>query len=73
MINWLTAHMRAFEFQGELPKLVIPDNPKTGRACRYDPGLNPTYSADGGALRCWRRYCAAPQTVITGTLLVTKG
>jgi len=45
MVSWLTAHMRAFEFFGGVPKLVIPDNPKTGvtRACRYDPDLNPTY------------------------------
>jgi transposase len=45
MINWLTAHMRAFEFFGGLPKLIVPDNAKTGvtRACRYDPDLNPTY------------------------------
>jgi transposase len=45
MINWLTAHMRAFEFMGGLPKLIIPDNTRTGvaRACRYDPDLNPTY------------------------------
>ena len=45
MINWLTAHMRAFEFLGGLTKLIIPDNTRTGvaRACRYDPDLNPTY------------------------------
>ena len=45
MINWLTAHMRAFEFFGGLPKLIVPDNARTGvtRACRYDPDLNPTY------------------------------
>jgi transposase len=45
MINWLSAHMRAFEFFGGLPKLIVPDNAKTGvtRACRYDPDLNPTY------------------------------
>jgi transposase len=45
MINWLTAHMRTFEFLGGLPKLIIPDNTRTGvtRACRYDPDLNPTY------------------------------
>jgi transposase len=44
-INWLTAHMRAFEFFDGVPKLLIPDNTKTGvtRACRYDPDLNPTY------------------------------
>jgi len=45
MANWLGAHMRAFEFYGGVPKLVVPDNTKTGvsRACRYDPDLNPTY------------------------------
>jgi transposase len=45
MINWLSAHMRAFEFFGGLPKVIVPDNTKTGvtRACRYDPDLNPTY------------------------------
>jgi len=44
MENWLGAHMRAFEFYG-VPKLIVPDNAKTGvsRACRYDPDLNPTY------------------------------
>jgi transposase len=44
-ISWLTAHMRAFEFFGGVPKLLVPDNTKTGvtRACRYDPDLNPTY------------------------------
>jgi transposase len=42
---WISAHVRAFEFIGGCPKLVVPDNAKTGvtRACRYDPDLNPTY------------------------------
>ena len=45
MISWLTAHMRALEFFGGVPQLIVPDNPRTGvtRACRYDPDLNPTY------------------------------
>ena len=45
MDNWLGAHMRAFEFYGGVPKLLVPDNTKTGvsKACRYDPDLNPTY------------------------------
>jgi len=51
-INWLTAHIHAFEFFGGVPKLLVPDNAKTGvsRACRYDPDLNPTY--DNFALYC---------------------
>jgi transposase len=43
--DWLGAHVRAFEFLGSVPRLVIPDNAKTGvsRACRYEPDLNPAY------------------------------
>jgi len=43
--NWIGSHIRAFEFFGGVPKLVIPDNTRTGvtRACRYEPDLNRTY------------------------------
>ena len=43
--DWIGAHIRAFEFFGGVPAIVVPDNPKTGvkRACRYEPDLNPTY------------------------------
>ena len=39
------AHIRTFEFLGGVPKLVVPDNTRTGvsRACRYEPDLNRTY------------------------------
>ena len=42
---WLSAHMHAFEYFRGVPRLLVPDNPRTGvsRACRYDPDLNPTY------------------------------
>jgi transposase len=42
---WLSCHMHAFEYFGGVPRLLVPDNPRTGvsRACRYDPDLNPTY------------------------------
>ncbi len=45
LASWIGAHVRAFEFYQGVPKLVIPDNTKTGvtKACRYDPDLNPTY------------------------------
>jgi transposase len=45
MDNFLGVHMRAFEFFGGVPKLIVPDNAKTGvnKACRNDPDLNPTY------------------------------
>jgi transposase len=43
---WIGSHVRAFEYFGGLPMLVVPDNAKTGvtKACRYEPDLNPTYS-----------------------------
>jgi len=43
--NWIGSHIRAFEFFQGVPKLVIPDNTRTGvtRACRYEPDLNRTY------------------------------
>ena len=45
MTAWLTCHIHAFEYFGGVPRLLVPDNPRTGvsRACRYDPDLNPTY------------------------------
>ncbi len=45
MEAWIQAHVHSLEFFGGAPRLVVPDNAKTGvtRACRYDPDLNPTY------------------------------
>ena len=45
MEDWLGAHVRALEFFQGVPKLVVPDNARTGvsRACRYEPDLNPAY------------------------------
>jgi transposase len=43
--NWIDCHIGAFEYYQGTPKLVVPDNPRTGvdRACRYEPDLNRTY------------------------------
>jgi len=45
MESWIQAHIHALEFFGGVPRLIVPDNAKTGvtKACRYDPDLNPTY------------------------------
>jgi transposase len=42
---WISVHIHAFEYFSGVPRLLIPDNLRTGvsRACRYDPDLNPTY------------------------------
>lgn len=43
--SWIDCHVRAFDFLEGVPRLVVPDNPRTGvdRACRYEPDLNRTY------------------------------
>jgi transposase len=44
--DWIGAHRRALEYFGCVPRVLVPDNLKSGvsRACRYEPDLNPTYS-----------------------------
>ncbi len=43
--DWINSHVRAFNFIGGVPTIVVPDNLKSGvtKACRYDPELNPSY------------------------------
>ena len=43
--DWIGAHMRAFEFFGGVPEIVVPDNTRAAvnKSCRYDPDLNRTY------------------------------
>jgi len=43
--DWLSSHVRTFEFIGGVPSIVVPDNLRSGvsKACRYDPDINPSY------------------------------
>jgi transposase len=45
LADWIGAHMRAFEFLGGVPEIIVPDNLKSGvtKACRYEPSVNRTY------------------------------
>lgn len=45
LADWTASHVRAFNFFGGVPELIVPDNLKSGvsKACRYEPDLNPTY------------------------------
>src|SRR5271154_2258726 len=45
--DWTGAHVRMFRFFGGLPKLLVPDNLKSGvnKASFYDPEINRTYGA----------------------------
>ena len=54
MPYWIGAHVRAFEYFGGVPQLVIPDNIKVGvtRGNRYEPELNRTYVELAAHYRC---------------------
>lgn len=43
--NWIGAHVRALEYFGGVPELLVPDNLKAGVTSPnlYEPDLNPTY------------------------------
>jgi transposase len=43
--DWIGAHVRMFNFFGGVPRLVVPDNLKSGvnRASFYDPEINRSY------------------------------
>lgn len=46
LATWTGCHVRAFEFFGGVPSIVVPDNLKSGVKSpdRYEPELNPTYA-----------------------------
>jgi transposase len=44
--DWIGAHRRAMEYFACVPRVLVPDNLKSGinKACKYEPELNPTYA-----------------------------
>ena len=46
LADWTGSHVRAFEFFGGVPEIVVPDNLKSGvtKPCRYDPDINQSYA-----------------------------
>lgn len=44
--DWIGAHVRMFRFFDGVPRLIVPDNLKSGvnRACFYDPEINRSYA-----------------------------
>jgi transposase len=47
--DWIGSHVRAFNYLGSVPAIVVPDNLKSAvhLAHRYEPELNPTYAEMG--------------------------
>ena len=43
--DWIKSHIRALEFLGGVPQILVPDNLKSGvtHPCRYEPDVNLTY------------------------------
>ena len=43
--DWLASHVRALEYYGAAPAIIVPDNPRVGvtRADRYEPDLQRSY------------------------------
>ena len=43
--DWIGSHQRALKFFGGVPKVVVPDNLKSGVSapCHYEPGINQSY------------------------------
>ncbi len=46
LASWIGSHVRAFEFFGGVPQIVVPDNTKCAviKPDRYEPDLNPTFA-----------------------------
>lgn len=44
--DWIDAHKQAFQFFGGVPKILVPDNLKSGvtNSCQFEPEANPTYA-----------------------------
>ena len=52
--DWLGSHVRALQFYGAAPTIIVPDNPKVGvpRADRYEPELQRSYEEMAAHYRC---------------------
>jgi len=52
--DWLNAHVKAFEFLGGVPELVVPDNLKSAvrKTHRYEPDINPSYQQLAAHYQC---------------------
>jgi transposase len=78
LANWIECHIEAFEYFQGVPKLIVPDNPRTGvdRACRYEPDLNRTYhemsSHYGAAIMPARPYKPRDKAKVENAVLVAE-
>lgn len=76
--NWIASQVRAFQFFGGVPALLVPDNLKAAvnKACRYEPDINSTY-ADmaahyGTAVLPARPYKPKDKAKVEGAVLLVQ-
>jgi transposase len=52
--DWLHAHVKAFEYFGGVPELIVPDNLKSAvrKTHRYDPDITPSYQQLASHYQC---------------------
>src|SRR6476646_7631715 len=78
LASWIECHIEALEYFQGVPKLIVPDNPRTGvdRACRYEPDLNRTYhemsSHYGAAIMPARPYKPRDKAKVENAVLVAE-
>ena len=76
--DWIGAQGRALEYFGCAPRVLVPDNLKSGvsKACRYEPELNPTYADMAGHYGCavlpTRPYRAKDKAKVEVGVLIAK-
>jgi transposase len=78
LASWIECHIAAIEYFQGVPRLIVPDNPRTGvdRACRYEPDLNRTYhemsSHYGAAIMPARPYKPRDKAKVENAVLVAE-
>lgn len=52
--DWIDAHVKAFEFFGGVPEIVVPDQLRSAvsKPCRYEPGINISYQHMASHYKC---------------------
>jgi transposase len=76
--DWIGSHIRAFEYLGSVPALLVPDNLKSAikEACRYEPQATSTYEDlarhYGTAILPARPYRARDKAAVEMSVLVVQ-
>ena len=78
MASWIEGHVKAFEYFGGVPRLLVPDNTKTAvtKASRYEAELNKTYQEMaafyGAAIVPTRPYSATDKAPVETSVQIVE-